>query len=163
MLKTSYRLALITVAALSLALPGANAAERTFKAELSGAAHQPVPIATKAKGTAEFKLSADGSKLTYKVTLEDIDSPTDADLHLGPTFANGPLVVKLFPAKGSSPAPKGPFSGVLAEGTIDAGDFQGSMKGSPLSDLIDEMAAGNAYVNVHTPAHGQGEIRGQIK
>ena len=162
MLKTHHRLALLVVSALVLALPLANAADRTFTAELTGAAHQPKPIDTKAKGTAEFRLSADG-KLTYKVTLKDIDSPTDADLHLGPAFANGPMIVKLFPAKGSGPAPKGPFSGVLAEGTITAADFQGSMQGAPLSDLVEEIAAGNAYVNVHTAANRQGEIRGQIK
>lgn len=163
MLKIHYRLPMIIISALALALPVANAAERTFKAELSGAAHQPKPIETKAKGSVEFRLSEDGSKLTYKITLQDIVSPTDADLHLGPAFANGPMIVKLYPHKGSKPPPQGPFSGVLAEGTVHASDFEGSMAGAPLSDLVEEMANGNAYINVHTVANPQGEIRGPIK
>jgi hypothetical protein len=162
MLNIHHRLPLILISALALALPVANAAERTYKAELTGAAHQPKPIETKAKGTVELKVSDDG-KLSYKITLQDIVSPTDVDLHLGPAFANGPMIVKLYPTKGSTPPPRGPFSGVLVEGMVHASDFQGSMAGAPLSDLVEEIASGNAYVNVHTPASPQGEIRGQIK
>lgn len=32
-----------------------------------------------------------------------------------------------------------------------------------LIDLIGVMATGNTYVNIHTTAHGGGEIRGQVK
>jgi hypothetical protein len=94
-------------------------------------------------------------------------------MHLGPDTANGPSVVKLFPVHGAA-AKKGPFSGVLAEGTITAGDLIGPMLGSPLADLIEQIRDGNSYVNVHTddgspPANSgpgdyrYGEIRGQIK
>jgi hypothetical protein len=34
--------------------------------------------------------------------------------------------------------------------------------GQPLSALIDQIEAGNTYVNVHTSAHTGGEIRGQL-
>ena len=63
---------------------------------------------------------------------------------------------------------------MLAEGSFDAGDFIGPMTGSPMSDLLEEIRAGNTYVNVHTndgvdpPNSGPGdyrlgEIRGQLK
>jgi hypothetical protein len=37
------------------------------------------------------------------------------------------------------------------------------MKGKTLDDLLEQMRAGNTYVNVHTKAHPGGEIRGQIE
>ena len=63
---------------------------------------------------------------------------------------------------------------MLATGTITAADLVGPLAGQPLSALIEEMPAGNTYVNVHTddgvapPNTGPGdfpggEIRGQIR
>ncbi|MBS4032130.1 MAG: CHRD domain-containing protein [Clostridiales bacterium] len=36
------------------------------------------------------------------------------------------------------------------------------MEGQPFSELLNQMQAGNTYVNVHTKRHPAGEIRGQI-
>jgi hypothetical protein len=79
-------------------------------------------------------------------------------------------VVFLF---GPAPAGGGRFDGVLATGTITEANFVGPLAGQPFSVLIDEMLAGNTYVNVHTndgidpPNTGPGdipggEVRGQI-
>jgi CHRD domain len=38
-----------------------------------------------------------------------------------------------------------------------------SMKGKTLADLISAMIDGETYVNVNTPDHIKGEIRGQIE
>lgn len=57
----------------------------------------------------------------------------------------------------------GRFDGVYAEGTITASSLVGSLAGQPLSALLDEMRAGNAYVTVHTSAIAGGEIRRQIR
>lgn len=169
------RRALIPLAAALLALAAIPAqAADTFTAKLSGAAQLPDPHTdSKASGTLELKVSADGQSIAYKLTVQDLMNPSGADIHLGPATMNGPLIVKLFPKAGES-AKKGPFSGVLAEGTFDAGDFLGSMTGSPLSDLVDQMQEGKVYTNVHTndgqdPAESgpgdyrNGEIRGQLK
>jgi hypothetical protein len=62
---------------------------------------------------------------------------------------------------------------VLAEGTITAAHLTGPLAGKSLLDLLEAMASGNAYVNVHTddgvaPKNtgpgdmATGEIRGQI-
>ena len=114
-----------------------------------------------------------GKKISYTLSVTDLQNAATAELHLGGPNVNGPAVVKLFPAHGAA-AKKGPFTGVLAEGTITAADLLGPMLGSPLSDLVDELRAGNAYVNIHTndgvdpPNSGPGdyrlgEIRGQIE
>ena len=38
----------------------------------------------------------------------------------------------------------------------------GSLAGKSVSDLVSKMQSGEAYVNVHTEANPNGEIRGQI-
>jgi hypothetical protein len=160
-------IAAAALAALALAAP---ASAQTFKAELSGAANVPDPVKTPATGHLELTVAANGQSINYVLTVKDIENVVGADIHLGPAVANGPLVVKLF----QGGAKKGPFSGVLAQGKIDAADLAGSMGGARLSELVDEFKAGNAYVNVHTsdgvdpPNSGPGdyrlgEIRGQIK
>jgi CHRD domain len=50
----------------------------------------------------------------------------------------------------------------LAKGAITSADLLGPLEGAMLSDLIDEIEAGNTYVNVHTVEHPDGEIRGRF-
>jgi hypothetical protein len=163
----------LVAAVLAVAAAPTPAAETTYTAKLSGDAHVPAPIKTDATGELKLVVSADGKSISYALTLDDILNPASADLHLGPPAANGPLVIKLFPVGDAKPK-KGPYSGLLAEGRIDAGDLIGPLAGAPLSDLLEQLAEGNAYVNVHTsdgvdpPNSGPGdyrlgEIRGQIK
>jgi hypothetical protein len=162
----------LVAAAACLALP-AQAAESVFKANMDGAQCLPEPINTTATGTVELRLSADGKKIDFKITVDKLLNPSQADLHFGGPSQNGQAVVKLWP-KGNAAGKRGEFTGVLVEGSFDAGDFIGPMTGSPMSDLVDEIRAGNTYVNVHTydgvdpPYSGPGdyrigEIRGQVK
>jgi len=162
----------LTAALVIGALP-ALAADGTFSAELSGANNVPDPITTPASGRLDLTVGPNGQSVSYVLTVKNIDNVAAGDLHLGPPGANGPLVVKLFPVRGAAPK-KGPFSGVLAQGTFDAKDLIGPMTGARLSELLDQIREGNAYINVHTsdgkdpPNSGPGdyrlgEIRGQIK
>ena len=162
----------LVAAAACLAIP-AQAAESVFTANMDGAQCLPEPIKTAATGTVELRLSADGKKIDFKITVDKLLNPSQADLHFGGLSQNGQVVVKLWP-KGNAAGKRGEFTGVLVEGSFDAGDFIGPMTGSPMSDLVDEMRAGNTYVNVHTydgvdpPYSGPGdyrvgEIRGQLK
>ncbi|MDQ1346459.1 MAG: hypothetical protein QG586_1991 [Pseudomonadota bacterium] len=173
MSKLKCALVPLVAAALALAASSASAAETTYTATLPGSEHVPESIKTDATGDLKLVVSADGRKVRYVVTVKDILNPAAADVHLGPAGANGPLVVKLFPARGAAPK-KGPFSGVLAEGTFDASDLIGPLAGADLEELLEQIRAGSAYLNVHTndgvdpPNSGPGdyrlgEIRGQIK
>ncbi len=160
----SIRRAWIPLAAVALALAAVSvrAEESSFSAKLTGASQLPEPTTSKATGELKLVISADDKKISYTLSVENISNPNGADMHLGPDTANGPAVVKFFPVHGASPK-KGDFSGVLAEGTITAGDLTGPLLGSTLADLIEQIRDSNTYVNVHTDANRLGEIRGQIK
>lgn len=139
-----------------------SSAVHTYTAHLTGAAEVPV-VETRARGEAVFRLSSDGTELSYRLIVANIEDVLMSHIHLAPAGANGPVVVWLYPEGGGGPALiEGRFSGVLAEGTITADDLIGSLGGEPLSALIAELDAGNAYVNVHTSANPPGEVRGQI-
>jgi len=146
--------------ALELSLAGAS--ERNFVAQLSGS--QEVPANTsRARGVATFQLSRDGTELAYRLIVANIENVTMAHIHLAPAGVNGQVVAWLYP--GSPPAQliPGRTQGVLAEGTITEASLIGPLAGQPLQALVDQLVAGNAYVNVHTSQFPPGEVRGQIR
>ena len=162
----------LVAAAACFAIP-AQAADKVFTAAMDGAQCLPDAIKTPATGTVELRVSADGKRIDYKITLDKLLNPSQADLHLAPASQNGKVVIKLWP-HGNAAGKRGEFTGVLVEGSFDAGDFGGPMIGSTMAEFIEEIRAGNTYVNVHTydgmdpPYSGPGdyragEIRGQLQ
>lgn len=143
-----------TTVAAALTLP--STVPMQWVAVLSGAQQVPA-VDTLAWGSAFFQLSPDGSMLRYKLTVANIWDVFASHIHLAPAGVNGPVVVTLYGAE-----PSGRLDGVIAQGVIMASDLVDLLDGKPLSALVDEMNAGNAYVNVHTTAYPGGEIRGQI-
>ncbi|WP_353829238.1 CHRD domain-containing protein [Agromyces sp. SYSU T0242] len=155
--------------AASLAPVAAQAAGSTYTAQLSAANEVPAN-ASIARGTAVFRLSADGSELEYRLIVANLENPIASHIHLESAGANGPVVTFLY---GPAVPGSGRTSGVLATGTITADDLIGMLAGEPLSALVEAIESGGAYVNVHTndgvgePNTGpgdlaSGEIRGQI-
>ncbi len=129
-----------------------------------------------ARGSAVFQLNADGTKLTYRLIVANIENVFMAHIHQGPAGENGPVVVWLYPSTTPGPGPLGAgrIDGVIAEGTITAANLIGPLAGQPLSTLVELLTSGNGYVNVHTndgvaPANTGpgdfpgGEIRGQAE
>jgi hypothetical protein len=165
-----------TTAALTFAIASVTAAApEMFVTPLSGAEESPVRD-TLARGAAVFQVSADGSEISYRLIASNIDNVVQAHIHYpAPEGSNAGIVAWLFPESGppALSGPTGPQDGVLATGTLTAGDLTGALAGQPLSALIDALRSGNAYVNVHTndgvdPTNTGpgdfpgGEIRGQI-
>ncbi len=170
-MKTCMAVVTLLLAAVLLTLGAAGANEnRNFVAHLSGDEEVPVRD-TLAQGQAIFHLSKDDSELHYKLIVANIENVVASHIHVGPAGVNGPVVVFLF---GPAAPGGGRTDGVLAQGTITAANLVGPLAGHPLSDLIEAMRTGNAYVNVHTndgvdPANTGpgdfpgGEVRGQIQ
>jgi len=139
-----------------------------FVAMLSGASEVPA-VQSPALGSARFILSRDGASLRYQVKVKRVMNAEGAHVHLGPTGQNGEIVADLMNSARMHMG-KRSFS---AKGTITAGQLGGSLAGHSLTDLVAQMTAGTAYVNVHTddgappPNTGpgdfpDGEVRGQI-
>lgn len=131
------------------------------------------PRATSAHGQAHVRLSKDGQSMDYVLVANDISNVFMAHIHIGAFGVNGPVRVWLYPSTspGGLTTATGPHSGLLAQGTFNASNLQG---GITWDAFVAAVAAGNAYVNVHTddfvapPNTGPGdfpggEIRGQIK
>ena len=114
-------------------------------------------------GAAGFSVEAGGNALRYYVTVVGIPNVMMAHIHVGAPGQNGPIVLWLYP---SAPPPR-PIAGVttgdIGEGVATRANLMGQLAGQPLCALIQAMASGNAYVNVHTQANPGGLIRGQIR
>ena len=157
----------LALVALLAAAGAAAAAPATdvfvASASLSGREEVPPVLDTRASGRALYQLSPDGAALEYTLLAWGLTTPpVMAHIHApAPRGQNAPVVAHLFPPNPRSRC--GSASALLLEctGRITAADLEGPLAGRPLSALIDLMAAGLTYTNVHTTRHPEGEIRGQ--
>lgn len=129
-----------------------------FFAFLRGSEEVP-PVATAASGSSFFTLSENEREMDYTLTVNNIENMTAAHIHLGQRGENGPIVVFLFGPE----SPGVSFEREVITGSFTQENFVGPLAGRPFSVLLDEMRAGNTYVNVHTEQNPAGEIRGQIR
>lgn len=146
-------MAIFSVAAIVIVVNSVYAQEQKFTASLSGDQEVP-PNTSTAKGWAWFKPMGDW--VWYKVNVSGIDKVTMAHIHGAKAGENGDPIAML------QTQSSGLINGTLAQGNITASDLMGSLGGKSISDLVSKMQSGEAYVNVHTDANPNGEIRGQI-
>lgn len=139
---------------------------RVFTARLTGEAERPNPVNTDGSGHLILKLSKDSTSLSYKLIVNNLEGITQAHIHCGGPEVAGPPIVFLFGFDAAGVTK----NGVLAEGTITASDVivrpdsQECMGGvANFDQLLQKIASGDTYVNVHTLAFPGGEIRGQIE
>ncbi len=111
-----------------------------FVSNLTGAQQTPA-VATNAVGMGTFALSKHNGKLLVRVVANGLSGAiTGAHLHIGAAGASGAVVV----------------------------DLTANIVGNTVIASIDPMAiltalnAGNIYINLHTAANPNGEIRGQL-
>ena len=134
------------------------------RTHLAGDKERPVPNDSQAQGQAIFQVSEDGSAIRYKLIVANIENVTQAHIHCcANTEGAAGIVVWLYPSAPPATLIPGRSQGVLAEGVITQPSLVGSLAGEPLSVLLDRIASGLAYVNVHTSQFPPGEIRGQIQ
>ena len=104
--------------------------------------------------------------LDYKLSLDGIEDVYMAHLHLMEEDQGyGPMVAWLFPPHHASKAQPvaGPINGVLCSATIEAADLKGALAGKTVQDLVDGLAAGKVYVNVHSERYPSAELKGWLK
>ncbi len=127
-----------------------------FRAHLTGDQEVP-PVESDGKGQAVFGFNEKANTLRFKLLVANIDDVVAAHIHCAPDGVNGPVGVTLFSGDPTT------VRGVLASGVIDSPDADNACEWGDLDDVMEAMANGLAYVNVHTLEYPAGEIRGQIR
>ena len=136
---------------------GGGTTTTNFSAALTGAAERPTPVTTTATGSAGFTavrtISTGATTITYSVTVTDLSGPASAAHIHGPAGVEDAagIIVPLT------------VSGTGTTGAIITGSF--TTTGNPnvsMDSLLVLLNNGNSYINVHTAANPDGEIRGQI-
>lgn len=128
-----------------------------FTASMTGDQVVP-PTESSMNGTASFRTMAYDTVIKYKIKVSGSSDVTSADIHLGHKGLNGETVVDLL----KDSKKNGIKQGTSIRGNITSSDLKGSLEGKVLKDLILAMKNGTTYINIDTPYHENGEIRGQI-
>lgn len=139
---TATKMSLWSLVAIPVVLAGCaveGAARKDTNVMLNGAQEVP-PVSTLARGIGTLSIGIDGS-VSGRVTTSGIVSIA-AMIHVGAPDKNGPVIIPL---------------------TKTVADVWSVPAGAKLTEAqYESYRTGNLYVNVHTPAHKGGEIRGQI-
>ena len=142
--------ALLALAAATAFAAPAFAEQKSYMADLTGAAQVP-PVDTQATGKADVTVDTDAMTISWNVTYEGLSGDPVAGHFHGPASATetAPPVIDL---------------SVDAQETADEAIPQDIMTGSsPITaEQMADLDAGNYYINIHTEAHPDGEIRGQV-
>ncbi|MEO8504287.1 MAG: CHRD domain-containing protein [Acidobacteriota bacterium] len=144
-----------------------NAAPATFTATLSGAAENP-PVVTAGNGSATVTLDTAAHTLVINVTFANLTgTSTMAHIHCCAAAPTNSGVASMLPA--FTGFPLGVSSGTFLNtfNTLDTSSwnpvFITNNGGTPVgaeAALATALAAGQAYLNIHSSTNGAGEIRG---
>lgn len=116
-----------------------------FTARLDGS-QGPSPSSAAGTGSGSIFIAPDRKSLRYDVTVSDLTGPaTAAHFHNAPAGANGGAVFGIDLASNHASGEWSDASAVPLTGAI-----------------VEEIFAGNYYVNVHTASFPAGELRGQL-
>ena len=110
---------------------------------MSGAEEVP-PVATTAAANASTTVDLAGNTVSIHVHATGLDDATAAHIHVAPRGASGDPIVPL------TKDPEDPGHWLAEDQAVT-------------DEQLQDFLAGLWYVNVHTPAHATGEIRGQIE
>jgi hypothetical protein len=115
-----------------------------FAARINGAQQVPT-VNTNAVGLATFYLSADRDTICMEMTATGLSGNiTGVHIHAGAAGTNGPVVLDLMPY-------------------LNGNRVKATLTGTTVTpQLLTQMFSGMFYINIHTAANPNGEIRGQI-
>jgi hypothetical protein len=129
---------------------------KTYIAANMSAANENAGFTSAGSGTATFVDL--GTEIDWTLSLTNMTGVTLSHIHLGDASAtgtsSGPVIFNLFIPNG----PTGTLNGEVAHGSITSAN-NANISLDSLRVLFNN---GHAYVNVHTVAHGAGEIRAQV-
>jgi hypothetical protein len=128
----------------------------TYTATLQGGQENP-PVNSSGTATATVLLSKSGDRLDVSVTMTGLVNVTQAHIHRAPRGTNGGVIFWLYqPNNPLYPATPNQLAKSWLNPSIDSRDQ------ALTQSVIDDLRAGNLYVNYHTTVNPGGEIRGQL-
>ena len=137
----------------------ASAQVVTLSANLNGGEETPAPgLLTGAVGTALVSVDATNEELAVTLALFNIPTGTAAGhIHIAPKGIAGPVVIGF-------PIPAGRTGDLSLTFRVGSAAFTArpEIGINTISDAIQAIVGGNAYVNIHTSQYPGGEIRGQL-
>ena len=133
------RVRMLVASMLLFGLGVGSALAADVKVALSGANEVP-PVKTSASGSGTITVADDGA-VSGSVSATGV-AGTAAHIHEGAAGANGPVIVPL---------------------TKDGDSYKVPAGAKLTAAQLASFKAGNLYVNVHSAANPNGEIRGQLK
>ena len=151
----------LLVAAGALALQaGCNLEDRprAFVASLSGQAQVP-PVRTEAKGRAWIEINRERTRMQFKIDLANVRDVRAAHIHLASKGKSGPAVIEMY----GGPEKPGLYTGTLTEGTLTGIRFVDALQGKSMAELLRSLDAHEAYLDIKTRAHPDGELRGWFR
>jgi hypothetical protein len=150
------RFALALAAAAGLVGCDSSSDFETFEAVLEGGQENP-PVTSSGTGRATVLVSKSGDRLDVSVTMSGLENVTQAHIHRAPRGTNGGVIFWLWqPNNPLYPASPNVLGKSWVNPSVDTRD-------QPLTpQIIDDLRAGNLYVNFHTTRAPGGEIRGQL-
>jgi len=105
------------------------------------------------------------SIIEYKLSYAGLEGGpvTAAHIHFGRAGVNGGIIAFLCGSEGGRPCPaSGTVSGIIRAADIIGPAGQGISDGE-FAEAVRAILNDTVYVNVHTPEHRAGEVRGQVQ
>jgi hypothetical protein len=156
----------ITGALLGLVVLGTLTAaaghDEDFSARLTG--YQELPTLS-VRGVGNFSAELDDGVLRFRLRYFGLTGPAlAAHIHFGRPWVAGGVSAFLCGGGGkpACPGTSGTVTGVIRPSDVIGPAEQGIAPGE-FRELVRAIRVGATYVNVHTEAHPNGEIRGQIR
>ena len=142
-----------------------SSSDKIFSARLTGDKEVP-PVDTDATARIRLISNSQQEALDYRISVSNLNGiVTGAHIHRGGAGTNGPIVANLNMGGTFASASAGDGDATTSTstgGTITSSDLKGPLAGKQISDLIKLIEGGQAYANIHTRQHPNGEIRGQL-
>ena len=152
-----YGLTTALLVAGATTAPRAQGGKQTLVAILSGGSEAPTAVNTGAYGKATITIDPSAGEVTWVIDVFNYPTGlTASHIHVGAAGTAGPIIIDFAPGIiGVS----GPFQLSGSTRNFIARPAQGIRS---MDEAMMAIAAGNAYVNVHSQANPGGEIRGQL-
>jgi len=169
-LKWILRLAaLVATLAITVMVTSADEGTVPLRAKLTGFQEVPPKLSP---GTGRFEATVTGSTLSYTLTYSKLSSTVlAAHIHFAQPGVNGAIFLFLC-GSATNPGPAGtptcpPDGGTVSRSGVTAADILGvpaqGLTAGDFAAALTILESGDAYVNVHTSNHPDGEIRGLVR